>query len=39
MNDAIYPYAVSTMSPTEYYDLLKIYLICLVFHLFYNLGM
>ena len=35
MNDAIYTYAVSTMSPTEYYDLLKIYLICLVFHLFY----
>ena len=35
MNDAIYPYPVSIMSPTNYYDLLKIYLICLVFHLFH----
>ena len=26
MNDAIYPYPVSIMSPTNYYDLLKIYL-------------
>ena len=36
MNDAIYPYPVSIMSPTNYYDLLKIYLICLVFHLFHQ---
>ena len=36
MNDAIYPYPVSIMSPTKYDDKLKIYLICLVFHLFYQ---